>query len=254
MRIEFAHAVHPPLSWSGAPLRIGSAADNDVSLPGRGVAGHHAILSHDARGLVLEVCEGAGRVYVNARPVREKALLRCGDSLGIGECRLHLVADAVPDPGDAGPSMDATAVMALRIVAGPLSGRVYALDETLALDDHGPMPASRGKKSGLILEPCGQQVRLDAGGLSSSRTVSVNGRDVRQALLGDGDQVVTGALRFVLDISADTPLPPAPAEVEPASDDDTASRRDTRHPEIWWLIVTAAVLALVLAAALFVHF
>lgn len=211
-------------------------------------------LSYDARGLVLEVCEGAGRVYVNARPVREKALLRCGDSLGIGECRLHLVADAVPDTADAEATANAAAVMALRIVAGPLSGRVYALDETLALDDHGPVPAaSRGKKGGLILEPCGQQVRLDAGGLPSSRTVSVNGREVRQALLGDGDQVVAGSLRFVLDISADTPLPPAPAETEPAPDDSPASRRNG-HPEILWLIVTAAVLALVLAAALFVHF
>ena len=253
MRIEFAHAVHPPLSWSGAPLRIGSAADNDVSLRNRGVADHHVTLSRDARGLVLEVCEGAGRVYVNARPVREKALLRCGDSLGIGECRLHLVADAVSDPTDTEPGADAAAVMALRIVAGPLSGRVYALDETLALNDHGPMAVPRGEGA-LVLEPHGRQVKLDASGLPSSRTVSVNGRDRRQALLEDGDQVVMGTLRFVLDISADTPLPPASDEAEPVSDDNTANRHDARHPEMWWLIVTAAVLALVLAGALFLHF
>lgn len=253
MRIEFAHAVHPPLSWSGeTTLRIGSAADNGLRLEGRGVADHHAVLTRDARGLVLEVCRGAGRVYVNARPVREKALLRCGDSLGIGECRLHLVADAVPDLEDADTDVDTVAVMALRVVAGPLSGRVYALDDAMALDEHGPAVVPR-RDGILALEPHGRQVRLDASNLSPSRTVSVNGVEVRQAWLADGDQVVMGTHRFVLDISADTPLPPVRVEADPAAERGVANRRGT-HPEMWWLIVTAAVLALILTGVLLLHY
>ncbi len=254
MRIEFAHATHPALPWSGDRLRLGSAQDNDVRLDGQGVAGHHVVLARDARGLVLEVCRGAGRVYVNARPVREKALLRCGDSLGIGACRLHLVADAVPDAdeGTDADGADAAVVMALRAVAGPLSGRTRSLDGVLALDDNGPVTAAR-RENVLVLEPCGRRVRLDATGLAEGRPVSVNGVEVRRALLGDGDQVVMGAHRFVLDISADTPAPPPPVAAPEPSGPETA-RRGNAHPEIWWLIATAAVLALVLAGALLVHF
>lgn len=254
MRIEFAHAVHPPLSWSGeTTLRIGSAADNGLRLEGRGVADHHAVLTRDARGLVLEVCRGAGRVYVNARPVREKALLRCGDSLGIGECRLHLVADAVRDLAAADADVETVAVMALRVVAGPLSGRVYALDDALALDAHGPVVVPRSKGV-LMLEPHGRQVHLDASGLPASRTASVNGVEVRQAWLDDGDQVVMGTHRFVLDISADAPLPPVRVEADPTEERDSANRRRGTHPEMWWLIVTAAVLALILTGVLLAHY
>lgn len=252
MRIEFAHAVHPPLSWSGeTPLRMGRATDNGLRLEGRDVADHHAVLRQDARGLVLEVCRGAGKVYVNARPVREKALLRCGDSLGIGECRLHLVADAVRDAPD-GNTDDAVAVMALRAVAGPLSGRVHALDETLMLDEHGPV-AVPGNGKVLRLEPRGRQVHLDAGNLPPSRIVSVNGLKVHQAWLDDGDQIVIGTHRFVLDISADTPLPPVPVDVGSAEADD-AARHQGAHPEMWWLVVTAAALALILTGFLLLHY
>lgn len=252
MRIEFAHADLPPLSWPDGPLRVGSAADNEVRLEGSGVAGHHAVLTRDARGLVLEVCRGAGRVYVNARPVREKALLRCGDSLGIGACRLHLVADAVGEPGDDDADAQVTSVTALRVVAGPMSGQVHALDEAVALDAAGSLTVA-GKENTLLLEPRGRRVYLDASGWVAGPSVSVNGLEARQALLEDGDQIVMGAHRFVLDISADAPAPSPPVVAPPPSEPD-AARRGNAHPEIWWLIATAAILALVLAGALLVHY
>lgn len=252
MRIEFAHADLPPLSWPDGTLRVGSAADNEVRLQGAGVAGHHVVLTRDARGLVLEVCRDAGRVYVNARPVREKALLRCGDSLGIGACRLRLVADAVHEPGDADAGEETASVSALRVVAGPMSGQVHALDEAVALDADGSLTVV-GRENTLLLEPRGRHVQLDATHWTGGPSISVNGLEVRQALLEDGDQVVMGAHRFVLDISADAPASRPVPVASPPPEPETVGRGHA-HPEIWWLIATAAVLALVLAGALLVHY
>ncbi len=252
MRIEFAHADLPPLSWSGSPLRMGSAGDNDVRLEGQGVAAHHVVISGDARGLVLEVCSGAGRVYVNARPVREKALLCPGDSLGIGACHLRLVDDDVPDVGDDDTEQEGTVVMALRAVAGSCSGRVYAIDDALAMDEHGPKTGLHGDNC-LLLEPRGRRLHMDATGLPTGRPVCVNGRERRQVVLKDGDQLVLGPHRFLVDISTDTPPRVSPAVASVSESAPETHKRDSHH-ETWWLLGTAALLALILAGALLIHY
>lgn len=93
MRIEFPHSSREDFRWSQALLRIGSATDNDLVLAAAQAADHHLHIRQDRRGLVLEVLPGAGRVYVNARPVRERALLRLGDTLSVGDCRMLLRED-----------------------------------------------------------------------------------------------------------------------------------------------------------------
>lgn len=253
MRIEFVHADLPAHAWPGGTLRIGSAADNDIRLAGRGVAEHHVVLVADARGLVLDVCPGAGHVYVNARPVREKALLRAGDSLGMGNCQLRLVADGLRDEvaaGDADGAVKQEGVMALRAVAGPLSGHVYALEDRLQLGLHGPV-SMPGSADTMVLERRADRVRLDATGLAGGRTPVVNGIRTSRAWLGDGDQLVLGAHRFVLDVS----LRATPRADPPPASDAAASAAPRRgaHPEMW-LVVTAALLALVLTGALLVHY
>ena len=96
MRIEFPHAAREDFHWSQARLRIGSAPDNDLVLAVTQAAPRHLCIQHDRRGWVLQVLPGAGRIYVNARPVHERALLRAGDVVSVGDCRLLLCADVDP--------------------------------------------------------------------------------------------------------------------------------------------------------------
>jgi hypothetical protein len=182
MRIEFANAARDGLAWTGPLLRIGQAADNDLVLDDAGVAAHHLSLRRMPGTLVLEVEPGAGRVYVNARPVHERALLRAGDSLGVGKCRLRLCAEATVADDDDAETPEVPLTVALRAVAGPLSGRVMPLDDRLELGPRGHFP---------------------------------------------------------LDLPHEAGLP-----------EDTAGPRG----EVWWLIVTAAVLGLAIALLLFVRF
>lgn len=257
MRIEFASGTREPAPWPGGTLRIGSADDNDLRLDGGGVAARHARLTRDRRGLVLDVEPGAGRVYVNARPVRERALLRLGDTLGIGGCRLRLCADAVAgdgiDTSEAGAVAEVgAATMALRAVAGPLSGRVWPLSGRLELDAQGPVSVPR--EAVLALTADGHHVQLDGTALDDAAAVRVNGLATRRARLADGDQLAIGTHRFVLDVSArpdPVRLAPEPSAAEPESE---AVRTGAPHREMGWLIATAALLALALAWALLAHY
>lgn len=256
MRIEFVHAQRPAHSWPGGIVHIGAAADNDLCLEGRGVADHHVVLHADVRGLVLEVCAGAGHVYVNARPVRERALLRRGDSLGIGACHLRLVADGLDEAARDDLSDDDAAVcqegtVALRAVAGPLSGQVHAIVDRLALGAHGPVPMP-DRPGTLSLQRRGRRVWLDGGELDPARPARVNGLKARHAWLDDGDQLVLGTHRYVVDISIRAPRPAPVVAEPPPSDPPPPARRGV--PAEMWLVVTAAGLALVLAGVLLLHF
>lgn len=259
MRIEFASGTREPVSWPGGILRIGSAETMDLRLIGAGVAAHHADLTRDERGIVLDVERGAGRVHVNARPVRERALLRAGDILSIGGHRLRLCADVMAgDDEDAGMGAedvelaDADAVIALRAVAGPLSGRVWPLDSRMNLDSRGPVDVPRDGALTLVVQGHGVRLHADAPGQTDS--VRVNGRVVRQADLADGDQLAFGAHRFVVDISpAPEPVCPSPAPDETDAEPEPVER-GAPHREMGWLIVTAALLALVLAWVLLAHY
>lgn len=258
MRIEFANAAHADLTWTGALLRIGSAADNDLVLRESGVAPHHLRLRQGNGGLRMEVEPGAGRVYVNARPVRERALLRLGDTLAIGECRLRLCVEtaATAAAHDAADTAAAPLTAALRAVAGPLSGRTVAIGDRLELGPRGQialeLPA--GNDSALAIARRDSGLWLDAGGLSAPDAVCVNGVAKRQARLHDGDQIALGAHRFVVDAWAPSRLS-AHAAREAFLPHEAALPEDTAGPraEVWWLIVTAAVLGLAIALLLFLR-
>lgn len=251
MRIEPIQSECAAVDWTAGLLSVGSAPDNDLVLADADVAAHHVQLSRDARGLVMTVAEDAPRVYVNARPVREKAMLRAGDTLGLGTARLRLVADSVPQP-DAPPESDARAVVALRALAGPLSGQVFPLTGPLLLGRDGAMLAADARAF-VRLQRWGRNVRLDVDNASARHNVRANGIEVTQALLHDGDQLVWGAHHYVLDVSVEpAAVQPSTERAMPASDTTTSASR--RLPPELWLVATAALLALVLALVLWSPF
>ena len=256
MRIEFPQSTRAGFPWSQALLRIGSEPDNDLILAAGQAAAHHLRIRLDRRGWVLEVLPDATRVYVNARPVRERAILRPGDMLSVGDCRMLLCADDVPDgrSSPAVPEQDRCTV-ALRAVAGPLSGHVLPVADHLELGPQGRLPLDlpQGEMASLAIFWRDGQLRLETGQpLESRYPVRVNGITVQQTMLLPGDQIGIGMHRFLIDAPGLEPepeivMPEPPPESLP---EDTAGPRG----EVWWLIVTAAVLALGIALLLLLHF
>jgi hypothetical protein len=256
MHIEFPHSTRAGFPWNQALLRIGSDPGNDLILAASQAAPHHLSIHLDRRGWVLEVLPETTRVYVNARPVRQRAILRPGDMLSVGDCRMLLCADEAPG-GRTPPEMpeQERCTVALRAVAGPLSGQVLPLANRLELGPQGQVPLDlpQGEAASLVIFWRDGQLRLEATQAADSRyPARVNGAMVQQTVLLPGDQIGIGIHRFLIDAPGLEPEPeiviPEP-EPEPLPE-DTAGPRG----EVWWLIVTAAVLALGIALLLLLHF
>ncbi len=255
MRIEFPNAAREDFHWAQAQLRIGSASDNDLVLAASQAAARHLRIDQDRRGWVLEVLPSADRVYVNARPVRERALVRAGDVVSIGECRMLLRDDE--DPALRAPSLmpeKERCTVALRSVAGPLSGRLLPVRDGLELGPSGV--CSLGLAQG---EPVGLRISWDEGRLmlessfpSARHPLRVNGVVVQRAALQSGDQICVSAHRFVLEAPGREPEAESPESAPSLAGLPEATAGPTG--EVWWLIVTAAVLALAIALVLLVRF
>jgi hypothetical protein len=255
MRIEFYNSAREDFHWDQAQLRIGGAPRNDLVLAAHQAAAEHLLITQDRRGWILEVLPGASRIYVNARPVRERALLRAGDMLSIGECRMLLHADE--DPLKREPllvSDQHCCPIALRAVSGPYSGRVFPLRDRLELGPHtaNPLELPQGEVASLRILWRDGGLWLEQPQASTHYPLRVNGSVAGGDLaLLPGDQLGLASHRFVLDAPG---MPPEPQIVPPAYvreplPEDLAGPRG----EVWWLIVTAAVLALGIALVLLIR-
>ncbi|MEO9080258.1 MAG: FHA domain-containing protein [Rhodanobacter sp.] len=255
MRIEFPHAAREDFHWAQTQLRIGSAPDNDLVLATGQSAPRHMLIQQDRRGWVLQVLPAADRIYVNARPVREQALLRAGDVVSVGDCRMLLCADENPAqrPALQLPEQGRCTV-AVRAVAGPLSGRVLPLRGKLELGPRGrcPMELPQGEAVTLHMGWVAGELRLDALQSSERYPLRVNGFATQNVSLQPGDQIGIAMHRFVIE----APGMEAEPEITVIEPQFTVLPEATAGPsgEVWWLIATAAVLALGIALALFLRF
>ncbi len=256
MRIEFHNAAREDFRWSQARLSIGAASDNDLVLAASQAAPHHLVLQQDRRGWVLQVLPSADRIHVNARPVRERALVRAGDIISVGDCRMLLRDEQ--DPAQRPPfaaSGQGCRTAALRAVAGPASGRVWSLRDSLELGPQGPcrLDLPIGEMAALRLQWEAGQLWLETISSSARHPLRVNGVVVQHKTgLQPGDQIGLATHRFVLDAPGMAPEPQlmAPAPAPSHLPEETAGPAR----EVWWLIVTAAVLALGIALVLLRRF
>ncbi|HJR11996.1 MAG TPA: FHA domain-containing protein [Rhodanobacteraceae bacterium] len=228
-------------------MRIGSAPDNDIMPVGAGVDPHHVAVTAAPSGLLLTVLPGCQRVYVNARAVREKALLHYGDTVTLGANKFLLVADAAPaETRDVGDAVAYPGQAGLRIMSGAASGQLLPIAPELRL-------GAGSRHFGDLSYAC--RVAQTEDGLvfeSESAAPRVNGWRCQRARLSPDDQIVLGEHRFVveapgLQCAAHAIAQPAPVAPVPEPEPD-----DSPHTEIWWLIGAAVVLAGLIA--LFLYF
>ena len=232
MRLHFPHGEQTDVLLREGETSLGSAASNAVVLKGEGVQPIHASLLHDRRGLTLVVREGAQGTHVNARPVREKAILRVGDLVSIGHVLIAIKPDSdqyvssrLPpksssDDAMSEPNTDTRYRMAppkavLRGVSGPYFGKVIPISGRLTI--------GRGNDCDLVLDepemsrrhamveatPAGIWLR----DLGSANGTYVNGVQVRDAVLFTGDQLAFDRNRFLIEAPG-TPTRPQGLDVQ----------------------------------------
>ena len=245
MRIVCVQPAREPVVCGKSSASIGSAPDNDVVCSASGCTARHAMLTEVPGGFRLDVLPGSARVYVNARAVQERALLRYGDTLTLGANRLLLTPDTPPPETPLDGAMASSAPIVLRCVSGTQAG--------CALVAAGELRLGAGTRHFSNL-PHGFRVGRDGQGAfleTHGAAVQVNGWPCTSARLAPGDQIAAGAQRFLFEapgaVQQAEPVAPPPRMAEETAATGSASTG------IWWLIGAAVVLAAAIAAFLYFH-
>lgn len=286
-RLSFPRGDHRDVPLGSGAVTIGTAPDNQVVLKGAGIAAHHARIDNDGRGLTMAVLDAQGSTHVNARPVREKALLRLGDSVSIDAVQILIkperdesVRTNIPAASEEPAETRVRAVppkAVLRGVSGSHFGKVIPIRVRLTI--------GRGSECDLILdepEMSRKHAMIENSGdglylrdLGSANGTFVNGVQVKNAVLHPGDQLAFDRNRFLVeapgmptreeDLNTDrneankSPMItqtmravdlPEPAKKSAASQPASSSSRN----EIWWLIGAAALIGAAIALLLLVKF
>ncbi len=251
MRLSFVNGGHSDLVVTSGGVNLGSADGNDVVLDGKDVSPWHARIVVDARGIVLQVLDPAAQTHVNARPVREKALLRRGDVLHLGHTSVAIKADddVLQTTLPASVSRDSSngARVVLRGLSGANAGRAISVGARAVIgSDRGAdivVDDARLASHHADVEIIGEGIWLRGAG-ETSRS-HVNGIETRDARLFPGDQVAFARHHFIVEapgfghrIEPD----PAAGEADVASASAEAANSDSGSG-VWWLIGVAAVIA-----------
>jgi pSer/pThr/pTyr-binding forkhead associated (FHA) protein len=283
MRLSFPNGEHPDVVVEQGDVRIGSAPGNRVVIADAGLAPAHATIRVDAqRGILLMLEPSSGGAHVNARPVRELALLRLGDVVSLSRLQVLVKPDDeraidrnLPAPPAAmnDPAQRAAASrVVLRGIAGAFHGRTFSLLE--------PITIGRGANADIRLDEPGVEERHAAFEQHPDRVVLrdlgshdgavVNGVPLKSAVLHPGDQIVFEQHRFVLEAPGLPPRGSASLQVAPRAGlgttqtmqavqvpvaADTPTGQTPAVPaqskfNYWWLLAAAAVIAAVLAGIL----
>ncbi len=276
MRLVFPGREHADISLNPGELSFGRSGECDVQLAAPGWSPHLATLTVDPqRGLWLRVESGQGLVHVNARPIREHAMVRLGDVVNLGEVRFCVMLDkedaivrelpshrSLPRDG----VTQASAVRAvLRSLAGPFHGRTFPLgnglligsaaDADIQIDDAGLAPhhariTLRHDQVILRAEKPGNKLR-------------VNGEVVENAVLHPDDQLAIEPHRFVVEapglpprgVGVFTPrqrpitqtIPAVPDSAGAALEAEASATQVRGRSNLGWLLLAAASIAGVLA-------
>ncbi len=262
MRLSFANGEHADFVLDGGVVSLGNAHGNTLVLPALDVAPWHARFTVDPRGIVLEVLDPSARTHVNARPVRERALLRYGDLVCLGRVpiavksdRDDLIGTSIPEDAAGQGAATQPARVVLRGVSGNHYGKSLAVNPRLVVGSAptcdlviaGPRVAQRHA----VVENIGDAIWVrDLGSVDGT---VVNGIQVRNAIVHSGDQIAFGDSHFIVEAPG-LPLrgePTRDAVAAAAVDSDVADDSDADaavgYGAVWWLIGAAALIALGLA-------
>lgn len=237
MRLSFPQGVHPDVTVQPGEWSIGSASDNRVVLKADGIQPHHAQIVVDPRGYTLFVKSPDAQTHVNARPVREKAILRLGDVVSLNAINVVLKPDydetvSANRPGAANgaePTVQTPPKVVLRGVSGPYFGKVVHVqgrltigtgpDCDLVLDE----PAMAEKHA--TIEVIGSEILMRDHG--SDDGCWVNGVAVKDAQLFTGDQIAFDSNRFLIEAPG---MPVRKPEVKPEGAAAPAAPPEPKRP------------------------
>ncbi len=274
MRLVFPGRDHPDANLLSGQYRLGISDECEIRVRGADWLPHHATLSVDPqRGLWLNLEKGATPVHVNARPIRECAMLRAGDIVSMGRVQFCVLLEDDPStpllpPRRRTPMEGAARIAAsravLRGVAGWSHGHTFALTSDLligsAADADIRIESTDVAPHHARVELHGDRIVLRAE--APGNRLKVNGMLVENAILHPGDQIAIDPHRFVVEAPGLPPrggttprqrpitqaMPAVPASAVPEARTEAAPA--SGGPGAWWLLFAAFAVAAALVSLL----
>lgn len=261
MRLSFANGERSDLVVTAGGVNLGSANGNDVVLERSDVSPWHARISIDARGIVLQVLDPAAQTHVNARPVREKALLHLGDAVHLGQATLTIKADSdrieakAPPPSNG--AVAAGGCVVLRGLTGAQAGKAISIGARAVIGSDSAndvfVEDARVAPRHAAIELVGREIWLHS--LGAGQGAAVNGIAVLDARLRPGDQLAFSRQRFLIEApgmiggaGGDTEVVPVSSSesAQPAAGEDPDGAAAPAGAAVWWLLGGASVIAIAL--------
>lgn len=281
VRLSFPRGEHRDVLLDSQGSTIGSATDNQIVLTSSDVLAHHAQVAVDGRGITLRVLDPCARVHLNARPVRERAILRLGDTLNIGSVQISVkperdetICTIIPARAKSAtdyeaPSRLVPSKVVLRGLSGSHFGRVIPV--------HAHLTIGRGSECDLTLDESEMSRRhasienseegVFLRDFGSASGTCINGVQVKDAVLHPGDQIAFDRNRFLLEApglplrgelstyrAAKPTITQTVQVVDAPNPKNLAMVVNGSRTEIWWLIGAAALIGAAIALLLLARF
>ena len=191
--------------WRANLLTIGRTPDNNLALSDTEVSRHHARITRQPEGFVIEDLNSTNGTFVNGERVTRQ-LLRHGDEIQIGQTRLIFQAPGVaPSPPERVPRRPLRARAGIRVMSadGPgdfMPWRANLLTIGRAPDNNLALPDTEVSRhhARITRQPEGFVIE----DLNSTNGTFVNGERVTRQLLRHGDEIQIGETTLVLEAHA----------------------------------------------------
>ncbi|SDD87357.1 FHA domain-containing protein [Aquimonas voraii] len=255
MKLIFPKGEHGAVLLSPGGNTVGSAPDAFLRLVVDGMPAQLCELQLEGERLYLVAAPGVEGLSVNGQPADPRHSLRAGDLVGFGPVQARLVAveRVLPSASGRPAQVDdagATRVRAalpkylLRGVSGAAFGKTYAVVSTQVIGRHHEcdisIPSEEISRRHAQVKPTADGLLVED--LGSSNGTFINGQQIQNGLLKNGDELRLDAIRFMLVV----PGQEIPKAAVPAPEEAKGGSRTG----LIFIAVTAVVAAAVAAAFL----
>jgi pSer/pThr/pTyr-binding forkhead associated (FHA) protein len=217
LKLRFKNNNHNAVWLVEPKVTIGMAADNNLTLTGKGIAAHHVEVGVSLDQLTLKNLADGKNVWVNGAPVAAEQALEAGDTLRVGSEELEVVDPKRDTKGS--PTVirtEQSTGWALKANHSALSNRVFAIKTVSVIGrssecDISLAASHLSRRHAKMFVKDGQLYIKD---LDSSNGTFLNGKRITEAKVKRGDELRFDALCFGV--------------IGPANDMDKTSVRSVR--------------------------